>query len=58
MVAMGVRGWLSLGQTLLGGATALGRSLPWAALLAFVFAAVVLDLVCLYRFIVPQLVVR
>ena len=30
----------------------------WAALLAFVFAAVVLDLVCLYRFIVPQLVVR
>jgi len=58
MVAMGIRGWLSLGQTLIGGATALGRSLPWAALLAFVFAAVVLDLVCLYRFIVPQLVVR
>ena len=55
---MGLRGWLALGEGLTTRRTALRRWLPRATLLGGVLAGIALDLVCLYRFIVPLLAIR
>jgi len=57
-VAMGMRGWLSVAERLVARAGALRRVLAPALLASFVLASVALDLVCLYRFVVPQLAMR